>query len=56
MVNFHTGMRDYRVYVREAEVHNRAGIFTLGSVQFVLPILQDLLLAISRYGGLDAIS
>jgi hypothetical protein len=56
MVNFHTGMQHYRVYVREAVVHNRSGIFTLGAVQFILPILQELLLAISRYGGLDAIS
>lgn len=55
MVNFHAGMPHYRVYVKEAIIHNRSGIFKLGTVQFVLPILQDLLLAISRYGGLDAV-
>ncbi|TVY10015.1 hypothetical protein [Paenibacillus cremeus] len=53
-VNLHTGMQHYRIYVREAELHNRSGIFKLETAQFILPIMKDLLLAISKYGGLNA--
>lgn len=49
------GLQHYRLHVRKAVLHNRSGIYTLGSTQFILPILNDLLFAISRYGGLEAI-
>ncbi|MGF9713050.1 hypothetical protein EXW96_04245 [Paenibacillus sp. JMULE4] len=55
-VNTQSGMQHYRVYVREAVLHNRSGIFKLGSSQFILPILHDLVIAISKYGGLEPIS
>jgi hypothetical protein len=55
-VNLHAGMPHYRIYVREAEVHNRSGNFKLQSAQFILPIMKDLLIAISKYGGLSAIT
>lgn len=55
-VNVQAGMQHYRIYVREAVLHNRSGIFQLGSAQFILPILHDLLIAISKYGGLEAIT
>ena len=55
-VKVQTGMQHYRLYVRESVLHNRSGIFHLGSAQFILPILNDLLLAISKYGGLDAVT
>ncbi|KZE80151.1 hypothetical protein [Paenibacillus elgii] len=53
-VSMQSGMPHYRLYVKEATVHNRSGIFRLDGVQFVLPILRDLLLAISQYGGLKS--
>ncbi|SCW65062.1 hypothetical protein SAMN04487970_102432 [Paenibacillus tianmuensis] len=55
-VSMHSGMPHYCLYVKEATVHNRSGIFRLDGAQFVLPILRDLLLAISQYGGLKSIS
>jgi hypothetical protein len=50
------GMQHYRIYAKTATLHNRSGIFQLEAVQFILPVLNDLLLAISRYGGLDAVT
>ncbi|MFE5317507.1 hypothetical protein ACFQ88_02245 [Paenibacillus sp. NPDC056579] len=55
LMNMSAGMQHYKIYVRSATVHNRSGIFTLGAVQFILPIHHDLLLAISKYGGLSAV-
>ncbi|SDC53392.1 hypothetical protein SAMN02799630_00082 [Paenibacillus sp. UNCCL117] len=55
-VSVQSGMQHYRIYAKEATLHNRSGIFKLSMVQFVLPVLHDLLLAISRYGGLDAVT
>ncbi|CAG7621184.1 hypothetical protein PAESOLCIP111_02324 [Paenibacillus solanacearum] len=54
MVNLHAGMLHYRIYVSKSELHNRSGIFRLEKAQFILPIKKDLLLAISKYGGLNA--
>ncbi|MGF7033559.1 hypothetical protein J2T17_004507 [Paenibacillus mucilaginosus] len=47
------GMPHYRFYVKEAHVHNRSGIFHMGPSQFILPVHEDLLRAISKYGGMD---
>ncbi len=55
-VNMQTGMQHYRIHVKDAVVHNRSGMFSLGTAQFILPVLNDLLLAISKYGGLDAVT
>lgn len=55
-VKVQSGMQHYRLYVKEAVMHNRSGIFKLGSAQFILPILHDLVMAISKYGGLEAIT
>lgn len=55
LMNMSAGMQHYKIYVRSAVVHNRSGIHTLAAVQFILPIHRDLLLAISRYGGLSAV-
>ncbi|MCZ8522720.1 MULTISPECIES: hypothetical protein [Paenibacillus] len=53
-IHMQDGLPHYRLYVKEAAVHNRSGIFTLGATQFILPIHVDLLRAISRYGGMEA--
>lgn len=55
-VNVQSGMQHYRLYVREAVLHNRSGIFQLSAAQFILPILHDLVMAISKYSGLKAIT
>ncbi|WP_159887945.1 hypothetical protein [Paenibacillus puerhi] len=55
-VSMLSGMQHYRIYAKEATLHNRSGIFKLNTVQFILPVLSDLLHAISRYGGLDAVT
>jgi hypothetical protein len=47
------GPQHYRFYVEKATVHNRSGIFELGKSQFIMPILNDLLMAISRYAGMQ---
>jgi hypothetical protein len=55
IINMSTGNSHYRVYVRSAVHHNRSGLFPMGAAQFILPIHSDLLLAISKYGGLNAV-
>jgi hypothetical protein len=46
------GPQHYKFFVREATVHNRSGIFKLGRAQFIMPVLPDLLHAISQYAGM----
>jgi len=50
-----SGSSMYKVYAHKAKVHNRSGIFQLGPMEFILPIHRDLLLAISKYGGMDSV-
>lgn len=45
----------YRLYVRQALMHNRSGITTLNAAQVVMPILKDLLQTISKHSGLQQI-
>lgn len=54
-VGLDPGMPHYRLFIRGATIHNRSGIFSLGAAQFILPIHEDLLMAISKYGGLNPI-
>lgn len=53
-VNWEAGMPHYRIYVKEAVLHNRSGIMRLGIAQFILPVHPELLTAISKYSGLHA--
>lgn len=55
-VNFHANMQHYRLYVKQAVLHNRSGIFKLNMAQLILSVISDLLHGISKYAGLDAIS
>ncbi|TDF99713.1 hypothetical protein [Paenibacillus piri] len=55
IINMSSGSPHYRFYVRSAVLHNRSGLFPMGAAQFILPIHNDLLLAISKYGGLSAV-
>ena len=54
-MNMSAGMPHYKIHAQQAILHNRSGIFPLGSAQFILPIHHDLLLAISQYSGLSAV-
>lgn len=49
------GATHYRLYVSEALIHNRSGTFRIGEAQFIMPIHEDLLKAISHYAGMSAI-
>ncbi|NOU94180.1 hypothetical protein GC093_13275 [Paenibacillus sp. LMG 31456] len=55
VIKMSSGSPHYRIYVRSAVLHNRSGIFTMGAAQFILPIHNELLMAISKYGGLSAV-
>jgi hypothetical protein len=53
IINMSIGIPHYRFYVQRAVLHNRSGIYQLGAAQFILPILKDLLLVVSKYAGLN---
>ncbi|MCU6797870.1 MULTISPECIES: hypothetical protein [Paenibacillus] len=55
IITMSQGIPHYRFHVSQAYVHNRSGIFQLGNAQFILPIVNDLLKAISKYAGLSGI-
>lgn len=55
VVNLEAGMPHYRIHVKNATLHNRSGQFRLGASQFILPVLGELLLIISKHAGLNAI-
>jgi len=48
------GKDHYRIYAREAVMHSRSGIYTLGPTEFILPVAGELLQTIARYGQLNA--
>jgi hypothetical protein len=50
------GGQQYRFYVRKATVHNRSGQFSLGSMDFILPVHSKLLQAIVDYSEMDQIN
>lgn len=47
--------RLYRFFVREAQLHNRSGIRRIGTSEFILPVADELLRAISHYGKMNVI-
>ena len=49
------GAAHYRIRVKKASLHNRSGIYTLGLMEFVIPVHAELLAAIGRYSGLVSI-
>ena len=53
LVSHAPGTRHYRFYMKEAVLHNRSGIRKLGTCDFILPVSEELLEAIGRYGGLN---
>lgn len=55
VTSYSAGAKHYRVCVHRAVMHNRSGIFEMGAMDFVLPIHNELLQAIVRYGELNRI-
>jgi hypothetical protein len=49
------GVQQYKFYVREAVMHNRSGIFQLGPMEFIMPMIAELLHAVAEHGGMSAI-
>ncbi|MCM3745845.1 hypothetical protein M3223_00615 [Paenibacillus pasadenensis] len=45
----------YRIHVSAAVMHNRSGRFTLGSMQFVLPIPPRMLELIGKHSGMSSL-
>jgi hypothetical protein len=53
MISAEDGVPRYNVYVRKTTVHNRSGLHTLGAMQFVIPIHNEIMIAIGQYGKWD---
>jgi hypothetical protein len=49
--NLSTGSQLYKLYVKAATVHNRSGIFKMGTMDVIIPIHENMLKAISEYAG-----
>lgn len=47
------GTQQFSMHVSQATVHNRSGIFAVGTMQFVIPIHRELMEAIGRFGKWD---
>ncbi|MVP00280.1 hypothetical protein [Paenibacillus lutrae] len=50
------GVQHYRIVVRETTVHNRSGIFHMAGSEFIMPLMNEMLLMISKYSGLHAVN
>lgn len=48
------GDSSYSLYVRGALMHNRSGLFTMGAMQFVLPVPKIALEAIGKCSGMQS--
>jgi hypothetical protein len=46
----------YKMYVLQAVIHNRSGIHNIQATEFIIPIHDTLLEAISKYSGLGAVA
>jgi len=49
------GAKHYKVFVKQATIHNRSGIHQMGQTEFVMSIAQELLSAIAEYSGLRSV-
>ncbi|WP_238402846.1 hypothetical protein [Paenibacillus mesophilus] len=55
IVHADDGTPHYNVYVKQATIHNRSGLFTLGTMRFVIPIHHELMKAIGQFGRWDVV-
>lgn len=56
LVSVQPGSRHYRIMVREAVLHNRSGLRELKPCDFILPIDEGMLRAITQWAGLDPLA
>jgi hypothetical protein len=52
---FSAGSKHYKLFVKASTVHNRSGIFKLGPTDVIIPILDEMLFAISESSGLTGL-
>ncbi|WP_372011190.1 hypothetical protein NBRC13296_11120 [Paenibacillus chitinolyticus] len=55
LTSMSAGLPHYRLSVSGLRLHNRSGIFTMGAVEFIVPLRDELLLTVSRLSGLHAV-
>jgi hypothetical protein len=55
IVHAEDGTPQYNVYVKQATIHNRSGLFALGTIRFVIPIHHELMKAIGQFGRWDVV-
>ncbi|MDF2716402.1 MAG: hypothetical protein K0R28_3327 [Paenibacillus sp.] len=53
VVHADDGTQHYNVFVKKATIHNRSGLFTLGTMRFVIPIHYELMKTIGQLGKWD---
>lgn len=56
VTNISVATQHYKLFVQQVTVHNRSGIFEMGSTEFIMPIIDEMLLAISKYGQLNMLA
>lgn len=54
--NVSLNVKHYRLFVNEAALHNRSGIFTLKKTEFILPFGPELLRVIAEHSGMSIFS
>ncbi|MEC0246711.1 hypothetical protein P4H65_13030 [Paenibacillus chitinolyticus] len=55
LTSMSAGLPHYKLSVSGVRLHNRSGIFTMGTVEFIVPLRDELLLTVSRLSGLHAV-
>ncbi|MFS0838209.1 hypothetical protein [Paenibacillus sp. 1P03SA] len=55
LTSMSAGLPHYKLSVSGVKLHNRSGIFTMGAVEFIVPLRDELLLTVSRLSGLHAV-
>lgn len=56
VTNIVFGPNLYKFYVQKAVMHSRSGIFKMGRMELVIPILHELLHVIGEYSGMEVIA
>ncbi|CAM4386945.1 hypothetical protein [Paenibacillus tarimensis] len=51
-VSSRAGGDQYRIFVKQAVMHNRSGLFPIGAMQFVIPINERFMKLIGDYSGM----
>jgi hypothetical protein len=52
---FSAGSQHYKLYMKAATMHNRSGIFKLGPIDVIIPIIEEMLRTLSECSGLTGL-